>query len=77
MLTFGVGFNILLVWVKIKGGEHLSPRTGRPRVKNPNTIKYSISINAQLESKLKAYCDKNKVTKSQAIRDGLELLLGK
>ena len=55
----------------------MSPRTGRPKKENPNTIKYSISINAQLEKELEQYCKQNNITKSQAIRFGLELLLGK
>ena len=46
----------------------MSPRTGRPKVDNPKTIRYSICIDAETEKKLTAYCESHKVTKGEAVR---------
>jgi predicted DNA-binding protein len=53
----------------------MSPRTGRPKVENAKEIKYSIRLDAETEFKLKAYCEKNGITKGEAIRKGIHLLL--
>lgn len=50
-------------------------RTGRPRVKNPKEIKYSIRMDAETEQKLKSYCQKKGITKGEAIRQAIKLLL--
>lgn len=54
----------------------MSPRTGRPKAENPKTIRYSICIDAELEKKLREYCEKNNITRGEAFRAGIELLLG-
>lgn len=53
----------------------MSPRTGRPKVDNPKAIKYSIRLDVETEKALKEYCEKNNITKGEAIRKGIELLL--
>ena len=53
----------------------LSPRTGRPKAENPKNINFSIKLDAELERKLKAYCEEHKITKGEAIRQGIHLLL--
>ena len=53
----------------------MSPRTGRPKVNNPKSIKYSIRLDADTEKALKEYCEKNNISKGAAIRKGIELLL--
>lgn len=53
----------------------MSPRTGRPKVDNPKTIKYSIRIDEKTEQRLLLYCLKNNITKGEAIRQGIHLLL--
>ena len=62
-----------MVWQK--GGEDLSPRTGRPKVDNPKTIRYSIRLDLETEEKLQAYSLENNITKGEAIRQGISLLL--
>ena len=52
-------------------------RTGRPRAEKPKEIKYSIRMDAETEQKLKAYCEKHAVTKGEAIRQAIQLLLEK
>lgn len=53
----------------------LSPRTGRPKVDNPKTVKYSIRLDEETEKKLMLYCEEHNITKGEAIRQGIHLLL--
>jgi hypothetical protein len=61
--------------VAIKRGDYVSPQMGRPKAENPKDIKYSIRMDAETEAKLKAYCEENGITKGEAIRQGIYLLL--
>lgn len=53
----------------------MSPRTGRPRVDEPKDIRFSIRIDDETNKKLDAYCEQNGITKAEAIRKGIHLLL--
>lgn len=53
----------------------MSPRTGRPKVDEPKDIRFSIRIDNDTNEKLDAYCERNKITKAEAIRQGIHLLL--
>ncbi len=53
----------------------MSPRTGRPKAENPKDIKYSIRLDAETEAKLNTYCIKYGISKGEAIRQGIHLLL--
>lgn len=48
---------------------------GRPKVDNPKSSRFSIRLDEETENKLKDYCEKNKITKGEAIRQGIHLLL--
>ena len=63
------------MWQKV--GDVLSPRTGRPKAENPKDIRYSIRLDAKTEERLAAYCEEHGITKGEAIRKGIDLLLGK
>ena len=54
----------------------MSPRTGRPKADKPKDIRYSIRLDEETELRLRAYCNKHGVTRVEAIRKGIELLLG-
>lgn len=54
----------------------MCPRTGRPKVDKPKDIRYSIRIDAETEERLQKYCEKHCITKGEAIRQGIYLLLG-
>ena len=54
----------------------MSPRTGRPKVDEPKDIRFSIRIDEDTNKKLDLYCEKHKITKAEAIRKGIHLLLG-
>lgn len=50
---------------------------GRPKAENPKDIRYSIRIDAETEQKLVEYCKEHGITKGEAIRQGIHLLLKK
>lgn len=50
-------------------------KTGRPKVEKPKEIKYSIRMDAETEQRLEAYCESHNITKGEAIRRAVELLL--
>jgi hypothetical protein len=66
-VVFGCGIMILEVVTL--------PRTGRPKVDKPKSVKYSIRLDEDMELQLEAYCKKRKVTKGEAIRQGIMKLL--
>lgn len=53
----------------------MSP-AGRPKAENPKVSRFSIRLDKETETRLKEYCDKNSITKGEAIRQGIYLLLG-
>lgn len=53
----------------------MSPKTGRPRTKNPINIRTSVRLDAKTDKALNEYCKKHSLTKGQAIRKGVLLLL--
>lgn len=53
----------------------MNPPMGRPKADNPKDIRYSIRLDVETENKLKAYCLENGITKGEAIRQGIHLLL--
>lgn len=53
----------------------MSPKTGRPKAENPKDIRYSIRLDEETEEKLRQYCDSHNITKGEAIRRGIHLLL--
>jgi len=53
----------------------MKPRTGRPKVDNPKDVNFSIRIDSETERNLKIYCQEHHITKGEAIRHGIHLLL--
>ena len=53
----------------------MSPAKGRPKVEKPKAIRYSIRLDAETEAKLQEYCKANGITRGEAIRQGIHLLL--
>lgn len=52
----------------------MSP-AGRPKAENPKSNRFSIRLDEETEKRLKLYCDDNGITKGEAIRRGIHLLL--
>lgn len=55
----------------------MNAKMGRPKVDKPKDIRYSIRIDQETEKRLVEYCEKKGITKGEAIRQGIHLLLGK
>lgn len=53
----------------------MSPRTGRPKVEKPKNVRYSIRLDKETELKLSKYCEETGISKGEAIRRGVHLLL--
>ena len=53
----------------------MTPRTGRPKVENPKDVRFSIRLDLETEQRLDEYCQKHGITKAEAIRQGIHLLL--
>lgn len=52
----------------------MSP-AGRPKAENPKQSRFSIRLDAETEKKLQSYCEQHGITKGEAIRRGIQLLL--
>lgn len=48
---------------------------GRPLSNNPKSVKYSIRLDSDTEKRLETYCDNHGITKGEAIRRAIDLLL--
>lgn len=55
----------------------MSPRTGRPKVENPKDIDVKVRFDKDLHKKLLTYCEEHNITRTEAIRQGVHLLLEK
>ena len=53
----------------------MNGKIGRTKVEKPKNIRYSVRLDLEIEEKLKQYCKNNRITKGEAIRRGLDLLL--
>lgn len=54
----------------------MSPRTGRPPIKKPKSVKYSIRLDEETEEALLEYCHRHGLKRGEAIRLAIKLLLG-
>ncbi|MCM1315752.1 MAG: hypothetical protein NC205_00855 [Prevotella sp.] len=54
----------------------MSPRTGRPKAENPKSLSLNIRLDAETEKKLQVYCKEHNISKGEAIRQGIHLLIG-
>ena len=52
----------------------MSP-AGRPKAEKPKEIRYSIRLDLETEEKLKGYCEEHGITRGEAVRKGIHLLL--
>lgn len=53
----------------------MSPKTGRPKAENPKDIDVKVRFDKELHEKLLDYCTKRGITRTEAIRRGVHLLL--
>ena len=50
-------------------------KMGRPKAEKPKEVKYSIRTDAETEHRLNQYCAAKGISKGEAYRRGIELLL--
>lgn len=53
----------------------MNPKTGRPKSENPLSIDVKVRIDAKTNQKLLDYCGKHNITRTEAIRRGIHLVL--
>ena len=53
----------------------MSPRTGRPKSENPKDIDVKVRFDKELHDRLMEYCKNHGITRTEAIRKGVHLLL--
>ena len=54
----------------------MSPRTGRPKINNPKSNDVKVRLDDKTTSELDRYCIEHGITRAEAIRRGIHLLLG-
>lgn len=54
----------------------MSPRTGRPKAKQPKTIEVKARIDEETNKKLVDYCKTNDTSRTDVVRKGIDLVLG-
>lgn len=55
----------------------MSPRTGRPKSENPKNNDVKVRLDEKTTIELDGYCKENGITRAEAIRRGIYMLLGK
>ena len=55
----------------------MSPRTGRPKVENPKSNDLKVRLDDETKIELDKYCLEHGITRAEATRRGIHLLLGK
>lgn len=55
----------------------MSPRTGRPKSDKPKSNDIKVRLDDVTHGKLLDYCEKNHISKAEAIRQGIDLVLQK
>lgn len=55
----------------------MSPRTGRPKVDNPKSNDVKVRLDDNTKRELDKYCLEHEITRAEAIRRGIHLLLDK
>lgn len=60
-----------------KGVIKMSPQIGRPKVENPKRNDIKVRLDDKTTYELDKYCQEKKLTRAEAIRRGIHLLLKK
>lgn len=54
----------------------MCPTMGRPKVDNPKDVDVKVRFDKKSHDELMEYCEKHQITRTEAIRRGIHLLLG-
>ncbi len=66
---------ILTFWNAERGGVRLSPRTGRPKAEKPKNVDVKVRFDEGNHEKLLQYCKSHNMTRTEAIRKAVDLLV--
>lgn len=55
----------------------MSPRTGRPKANNPKNNDIKVRLDDVTHEKLLKYCEKHRISKAEAVRQGIDLVLNR
>ena len=58
-----------------RGIEKVSQKKGRPKTEKPKDNRFSIRLDQEMLERMIEYCEKNNMTRADAIRKALGLLL--
>lgn len=53
----------------------MSPKTGRPKSDNPKNVDVKVRFDEPTHKQLLAYCNEHNITRTEALRRGVQLLL--
>ena len=53
----------------------MASKMGRPKAENPKSVNYTIRMDVKTETLLKEYCERHGISRGEAIRQGIHLLL--
>ena len=53
----------------------MASKMGRPKAENPKSVNYTIRLDVKTETRLKEYCQQRGISRGEAIRQGIYLLL--
>ena len=53
----------------------MSPKIGRTKAENPKGINLTIRLDPKTEESLREYCEEHNITRGEAVRRGIHLLL--
>lgn len=67
---------VINVWCAEGEVIGLSPRTGRPKVDNPKSVSIKVHFEEEMDEALIAYAE-HSISRTEAIRQGLKLLLSR
>ena len=55
----------------------MSPKTGRPKVDKPKGVNLTIRLDEETAKRLAEYCAQHNISRGEAVRCGVQLLLTK
>ena len=50
----------------------MSAKMGRPKLENPNSVRTSVRLDVNTDKKLSDYCQKNGISKGEAVREAVQ-----
>lgn len=68
-----INYNLIIGTQKVRC--NMSPKTGRPKSEHPKNVDVKVRFDELTHEKLLAYCEEHNITRTEALRQGVQLLL--